>query len=50
MVTRFSAKFTNEAIADGTYAGIKETGVLGETVAFGEPVYFKSVDSRWGLD
>jgi len=49
MVTRFSAKFTNEAIADGTYAGITETGVLGETVAFGEPVYFKAGDSRWWL-
>lgn len=47
MVTRFSSKFTNDALADGAFAGITEAGVLGETVAFGEPVYFKAADSEW---
>ena len=34
--------------ADGKYSAIEsEAGVLGETVAFGEAVYFKAADSRW---
>jgi hypothetical protein len=33
--------------ADGTYSGICEAGTAGETLAFGESVYFKAADSRW---
>uniref|UniRef100_A0A6M3J489 Uncharacterized protein n=1 Tax=viral metagenome TaxID=1070528 RepID=A0A6M3J489_9ZZZZ len=34
--------------ADGKYTAISsEAGVLGETVAFGEAVYFKAADSKW---
>jgi hypothetical protein len=34
--------------ADGKFGAIEaQTGVLGETVAFGETVYFKAADSRW---
>lgn len=33
--------------ADGKYSGITETGVLGETLVFGDLVYFKAADSRW---
>lgn len=33
--------------ADGKWSGIAEAGVLGETVAFGDIVYFKAADSRW---
>lgn len=33
--------------ADGKYAGIAEAGTLGETIAFGDIVYFKASDSRW---
>lgn len=35
--------------ADGKYCGITETGVAGETLAFGNLVYFKAADSRWWL-
>lgn len=33
--------------ADGNYTGVSETGTAGETLAFGEVVYFKAADSRW---
>lgn len=33
--------------ADGKYSGIVETGTLGETLAFGDTVYFKAADSKW---
>lgn len=33
--------------ADGKWSGISDIGVLGETVAFGSPVYLKTADSRW---
>jgi hypothetical protein len=34
--------------ADGKYSAIwSEAGTLGETVAFGEPVYLKAADSQW---
>jgi len=35
------------SIADGTYDGNTISGVLGETVAFGELVYLKAADSKW---
>jgi len=49
MTEFFSTKFTNAALADGESVGITETGTLGETIAFGEPVYFKTADSKWWL-
>lgn len=33
--------------ADGKYSGIIEVGTLGETIVFGDLVYFKTADSRW---
>ena len=33
--------------ADGKWSGICESGVCGETIAFGEICYFKAADSRW---
>lgn len=35
--------------ADGKYCGIVEAGTAGETLAFGDLVYFKAADSRWWL-
>ena len=35
--------------ADGKYSGITETGIAGETLAFGNICYFKAADSRWWL-
>lgn len=35
--------------ADGKWCGISEAGTLGETVAFGQPCYFKASDSKWYL-
>lgn len=35
--------------ADGKYCGITEAGTAGETLAFGDLVYFKAADSRWWL-
>lgn len=35
--------------ADGKWSGIGVAGTLGETVAFGEIVYFKAADSKWWL-
>lgn len=34
---------------DGKWCGISEAGTLGETVAFGQPCYFKAADSKWYL-
>jgi hypothetical protein len=36
-------------IADGESCGMKETGVAGAALAFGDLVYFSSADSRWEL-
>ena len=33
--------------ADGKYCGICETGTAGETLVFGNLVYFKAADSKW---
>ncbi len=38
------------SLADGTYVALEAVaGTLGETVAFGETVYFKAADSKWWL-
>ena len=35
------------AVANGTASGVKELGVAGETLAFGDSVYLKASDGRW---
>jgi hypothetical protein len=35
------------AVANGTASGVKELGIAGETVAFGDSVYLKASDVRW---
>ncbi len=38
------------SLSDGTYVALEAVaGTLGETVAFGETVYFKASDSKWWL-
>lgn len=42
--------FTNTilTLTDGSWSGIfSEYGILGETVAFGEVIYFSAADSKW---
>mgnify|MGYP000483511631 CR=1 FL=1 len=33
--------------ADGKYSGVTDSGTAGETIAFGDVVYFKASDSKW---
>jgi len=49
MTENVEIQLTAAPSADGKYSGITEAGTLGETVAYGECVYFKTSDSKWYL-
>lgn len=42
-------RFDDALSADGKYTGMVAAGTAGETLAFGDAVYFKTADSKWWL-